>query len=200
VRDCFQPLREKYVKSGLLDPKSLSVDVNALLYQVPGGMLSNLISQLKQAGKDDLFYDVLAEVPRVRADAGYPPLVTPTSQIVGTQAVMNVIYGERYKQVTKEFRGLVKGEYGRTPAPISDEFRKKIIGDEEPITCRPADLIPNEIDSYRNAIKDVMEQEEDVLSYALFDKVALKYFEWRKAQKYGLDTARGDMAAKVHTV
>jgi oxaloacetate decarboxylase alpha subunit len=178
----------------------MGVDVNTLLYQVPGGMLSNLISQLKQAGKLDKFYDVLNEIPRVREDSGYPPLVTPTSQIVGTQAVLNVITGERYKQVTKEFRGLIKGEYGKTPAPISDEFRKLIIGDEEPSTCRPADNIPNELDRFRDEIKQYIEQEEDVLSYALFDKIALKFFEYRKAQKYGIDTARADTEAKVHTV
>ena len=200
VKDYFLPLRQKYLKSGLMDVKSLGVDVNTLLYQVPGGMLSNLISQLKQAGKDDKFYEVLAEVPRVREDAGYPPLVTPTSQIVGTQAVMNVIMGERYKQVTKEFRGLVRGEYGKTPAPISPEFRKKIIGDEKAITHRPADSIKNELDRFRGEIKDLMVQDEDVLSYALFDKVALKFFEARKAKLYEMDASRSDTEAKVTTV
>ena len=200
VRNYFAPLREKYLANGLMSTKSLGVNINTLIYQVPGGMLSNLISQLKQAGKENLLYDVLAEVPHVREDSGYPPLVTPTSQIVGTQAVMNVIYGERYKQVTKEFRGLIRGEYGKTPAPIKDEFRKKIIGDETPITHRPADDIPNELDKFRSEIKDQMEQEEDVLSYALFDKVALKYFDYRKAEKYKLDVARADGEAKVATV
>ena len=200
VKDYFLPLRQKYLKSGQMDVKSLGVDVNTLLYQVPGGMLSNLISQLKQAGKDDKFYEVLAEVPRVREDAGYPPLVTPTSQIVGTQAVMNVIMGERYKQVTKEFRGLVRGEYGKTPAPISAEFRKKIIGDEKAITHRPADSIKNELERFRSEIKDLMVQDEDVLSYALFDKVALKFFEARKAKLYEMDASRSDMDAKVTTV
>lgn len=200
VKDYFLPLRQKYLKSGQMDVKSLGVDVNTLLYQVPGGMLSNLISQLKQAGKDDKFYEVLAEVPRVREDAGYPPLVTPTSQIVGTQAVMNVIMGERYKQVTKEFRGLVRGEYGKTPAPISPEFRKKIIGEEKAITHRPADSIKNELDRFRGEIKDLMIQDEDVLSYALFDKVALKFFEGRKARLYQLDPERTDKDAKVTTV
>ncbi|HAS78429.1 MAG TPA: oxaloacetate decarboxylase subunit alpha, partial [Ruminococcus sp.] len=128
IRDYFMTLREKYIKSGLLDPKMLAVDANALIYQVPGGMLSNLLSQLKQAGKADLLDDVLKEVPRVRKDAGYPPLVTPSSQIVGTQAVFNVLTGERYKTVTKEFKGIVRGEYGKTPVPIDPEFRKKIIG------------------------------------------------------------------------
>ena len=200
VKEYFLPLREKYLKSGQMNVKSLGVDINTLMYQVPGGMLSNLISQLKQAGKEDKFYEVLAEVPNVRKDAGYPPLVTPSSQIVGTQAVMNVICGERYKQVTKEFRGLVKGEYGKTPAPISEEFRKKIIGDEKPITKRPADDIKNELDRFRSEIKDIMVQDEDVLSYALFDKVALKFFEQRKAKLYQLDTERADTAAKVATV
>jgi len=199
VRNYFAPLREKYLKDGLMDPKSLGVDVNTLLYQIPGGMMSNLISQLKQAGKADKLDEVLAEVPNVRKDSGYPPLVTPTSQIVGSQAVMNVLFG-KYKQVTKEFRGLVRGEYGQTPAPISDEFRKMIIGDAEPITHRPADDIPNELDKFRGAIGEYLEQDEDVLSYALFDKVATKYFEFRKAGKYGLDSARGDRDNKVHNV
>ena len=137
----FKTLRKKYMDSGLLNPKMLEVDTNALIYQVPGGMLSNLVSQLKQAGKEDKLEEVLQEVPRVREDAGFPPLVTPSSQIVGTQAVFNIIGGERYKMVTKEFKGLVRGEYGATPVPIKPEFVKKIIGDEEPITCRPADRL-----------------------------------------------------------
>ncbi len=134
VSSYFSGIREKWLESGLINPKVLKVDVNALRYQVPGGMLSNLVSQLKQAGKLDKLDEVLAEVPRVRADAGYPPLVTPTSQIVGTQAVFNVISGERYKIVTKEFKGIVHGDYGKTPAPISDKFKKQILGDEKPIT------------------------------------------------------------------
>ena len=146
IRDYFMNLRKKYIDSGLLDPKMLAVDANALIYQVPGGMLSNLLSQLKQAGKEDQLEEVLKEVPRVRKDAGYPPLVTPSSQIVGTQAVFNVIMGERYKTVTKECKGVVRGEYGQTPVPIDPEFRKKIIGDETPINCRPADNIAPELD------------------------------------------------------
>ena len=196
----FTPLKEKYMADGLLDPKVLKVDINALLYQVPGGMLSNLVSQLKQAGKSDKLLEVLAEVPRVRADSGYPPLVTPSSQIVGTQAVFNIIAGERYKMVTKEFKGLVRGEYGKTPVEIDPEFRKKIIGDEEPITCRPADNIAPELDSLREKAKGYMEQEEDVLSYALFDQVATKYFEWRNAQKYQIDAENADPESKVHPV
>lgn len=196
----FMPLREKYLESGLLDPKVLKVDVNALLYQVPGGMLSNLVSQLKQAGKSDKFLEVLEEVPRVRADAGYPPLVTPSSQIVGTQAVFNIIMGERYKTVTKEFKGLVRGEYGKTPMPIKPDFQKKIIGDAEPITYRPADDLAPELDTLREAVKPWAVQDEDVLSYALFPQVAEKFFEWRKNQQYGIDADHADAQNKIHTV
>ncbi len=195
----FDALRERYIAEGLLDPKVLKVDVNALIYQVPGGMLSNLVSQLKNAGKLDKLAEVLEEVPRVRADVGYPPLVTPSSQIVGTQAVMNVIGGERYKMVTKEFKGIVKGEYGKTPMPIAEDFRKKIIGDEKPITCRPADNIKPELNKLRSEIAEYIEQDEDVLSYALFDQVATKYFEHRKANKYGLSQST-DYENKVTNV
>jgi len=200
VSKYFTSIREKYIKSGLLDPKVLSVDVNALMYQVPGGMLSNLVSQLKQAGKSHLLNDVLNEVPRVRADAGYPPLVTPTSQIVGTQAVFNVIMGERYKTVTKEFKGLVKGEYGKTPVPIDDNFRRSIIGDEKPVTGRPADNLAPEVESIRKKIAAYLEQDEDILSYALFEQVATKFFEQRKAKKYGIDNDNADKGIKVHSV
>ena len=196
----FMPLREKYLANGLLDPKVLKVDVNALLYQVPGGMLSNLVSQLKQAGQSEKLLEVLEEVPRVRADAGYPPLVTPSSQIVGSQAVFNIIGGERYKMVTKEFKGIVRGEYGRTPVEISPEFRKKIIGNEKPITARPADTIPPELDKLREAVKPWAIQDEDVLSYALFEQVAVKFFESRKAKMYGLDAKNADFENKVHNV
>ena len=193
----FAPLREKYLKSGLLNPKVMGVDVNGLLYQVPGGMLSNLVSQLKQMGQEDKYQAVLEEVPRVRADAGYPPLVTPTSQIVGTQAVFNVIFG-RYQNVSKEFRGLVKGEYGKTPVEIDPEFRKQILGDDEPITCRPADLIAPELETLREKVKQYEEQPEDVLSYALFEQVATKFFQARQAEKYGVDHVHG--ADGVHPV
>ena len=197
IRDFFMGLRKKYIDSGLLDPKMLAVDANALIYQVPGGMLSNLLSQLKQAGKSDQFEEVLREVPRVRADAGMPPLVTPTSQIVGTQAVFNVILGERYKTVTKEFKGLVKGEYGKTPAPISADFRKKILGDEAPIECRPADLIAPELDKLKADAAKWTEQEEDVLSYAMFGQVAEKFFEKRRDKNNGIDNVHADKANKV---
>ena len=153
---------------------------NTLLYQVPGGMLSNLISQLKQANAEDKYYDVLAEVPRVRKDFGYPPLVTPTSQIVGSQAVLNVLAGERYKMFTKESKAVLHGEYGALPGEVNEEVRRKAIGDEPVITCRPADLLKPELDKYREEVKDVAIQEEDVLSYALFPQVAMKFFENRK--------------------
>ena len=200
ISSYFSTLREKYLKNGLLDPKVLKVNVNALLYQVPGGMLSNLISQLKQMGKSEKLQECLEEVPRVRADAGYPPLVTPSSQIVGTQAVMNVIYGERYKSVTKEFKGLVRGEYGKTAVPIDPEFQKKILGDETPITCRPADLLKPELEELKKKCAPYMEQDEDILSYALFEQVATKFFEQRKAAKLGIDAGNADSANKIHTV
>ena len=200
IRSYFMKLRQKYIENGLLDPKMLAVDANALIYQVPGGMLSNLLSQLKQAGKEDKLEEVLKEVPRVRKDAGYPPLVTPSSQIVGTQAVFNVIMGERYKTVTKEFKGIVRGEYGQTPVPIDPEFRKKIIGDEEPINCRPADRIAPELDKLRQECAEWIEQEEDVLSYAQFGQVAVKFFENRRNAKYSLDGKHGDAENGVHPV
>ena len=182
IRDYFMTLRKKYIDSGLLDPKMLATDANALIYQVPGGMLSNLLSQLKQAGKEDLLTEVLKEVPRVRHDAGEPPLVTPSSQIVGTQAVFNVLTGERYKTVTKEFKGIVRGEYGRTPVPIDPEFRKKII------------------EKLRKECAEWIEQEEDVLSYAQFGQVAVKFFEKRRNAKYGIDGKHGNAETNVHPV
>lgn len=194
----FKGLREEYLKSGLLDPKMLGVDVKALIYQVPGGMLSNLLSQLKQANAVDKYDEVLKEVPRVRADIGYPPLVTPTSQIVGSQAVLNVLSGERYKMVTKEAKGVVKGEYGRTPAPIDPEFAKKILKGEEAITCRPADLIEPELESIRSEIKEYIEQDEDVLSYALFPQPATNFFKKRQAAKYQFDAQNADFNDKTH--
>jgi len=195
----FTKVREDFIKSGRLDPKVLKVNVNTLRYQVPGGMYSNLLSQLKQAGKSDKLEEVLAEVPNVRADAGYPPLVTPTSQIVGTQAVFNVIMGERYKMVTKEFKGVVKGEYGKTPVEIDPEFRKKIIGDEEAITCRPADMLKPELEKLREEVKKWSIQDEDVLTYALFEQVAVDFFEKRKAKMYAIDE-NSDKENKIHIV
>ena len=175
----FRKVADKMKKEGILDPKVLNTDVKTLVYQVPGGMLSNLISQLKQANAEDRYYDVLDEVPRVRKDFGYPPLVTPTSQIVGTQAVLNVLSGERYKMVSKESKGLLRGEYGRLPGEVNEEVRKKAIGDAEVITCRPADLIKPEMDEYREKTKGIAKSEEDVLSYALFPQVAPGFLEKR---------------------
>ncbi|MDR1564048.1 MAG: oxaloacetate decarboxylase subunit alpha [Oscillospiraceae bacterium] len=200
IRDYVETLREKYLASGLLNPKMLEVDSKTLLYQVPGGMLSNLVSQLKDAGKLDQLTDVLNEVPRVRKDSGYPPLVTPTSQIVGTQAVLNIITGERYKMVSNEFKGVVRGSYGKTPVEISPEFRNQIIGDEEAIYCRPADLLKPELEQIREEMKEFLEQEEDVLTYAQFGQVAVKFFEKRRDAKYGIDSANVDIAEKVHPV
>ena len=192
IRDFFTPLREKYLASGLLDPKMLGVDANTLLYQVPGGMLSNLVSQLKQAGKADKLDEVLAEVPRVRKDSGYPPLVTPTSQIVGTQAVFNVIMGERYKMVTKETKDILLGKYGATVKPFNPDVQKKCIGDAKPITCRPADLLDNEMDKLEKEVAPYKEQDEDVLSYALFPQVATDFFKYRQAQEKKVDEKAAD--------
>ncbi len=175
----FRKVANDLKARGDLDPKVLNVDTNTLLYQVPGGMLSNLMGQLKDNNAEDKLYDVLAEVPRVRKDFGYPPLVTPTSQIVGTQAVLNVLMGERYKMITKESRGLLKGEYGQLPGEVNEEVRKKAIGDEEVITCRPADLLEPELEKYKEESKDIAKSEEDVLSYALFPQVARKFLEQR---------------------
>ena len=175
----FRKVAEKLKADGILDPKVLNVDTNTLLYQVPGGMLSNLLSQLKQANAEDKYYDVLAEIPRVRKDFGYLPLVTPTSQIVGTQAVMNVLSGERYKMIPKESKGVLHGDYGQVPGEINEEVRKKAIGDEQPITCRPADLLEPELEKYKKEAGDLVKSEEDVLSYALFPQVADKFLKER---------------------
>ncbi len=197
----FRGVAQRLAKDGWRDAERvLSVDTNTLIYQVPGGMLSNLIGQLKEANAMDKYYDVLAEIPNVRKDCGYPPLVTPTSQIVGTQAVMNILGGERYKLVSKETKAMLRGEYGRLPAPVDDEVRRKVIGDAAVITKRPADDIPPELDKYREEIREYYEQEEDVLSYALFPQVATKFFKYRQAQKYGIDHTmlnREDMTMPV---
>lgn len=200
IRDYFMLLRNKYIECGLLDTRLLTIDTNALIYQVPGGMLSNLISQLKQAGKEDKLKDVLEEIPRVRKDAGYPPLVTPTSQIIGTQAVFNVIMEERYKVCTNEFKDLVAGKYGATPVAISEEFRNRIIGDNEIIKCRPADLLEPELKKLESEISDLIEQEEDVLSYAQFPKVAREFFEKRRNNKYKINSKSIDIEKKIHPV
>ena len=200
VRAYFAKLREKYIANGQISPKSLGVDANTLLYQVPGGMFSNMLKQLKDAGKEDKLDDVLAEIPRVREDAGYPPLVTPTSQIVGTQAVFNVIMGERYKMVTKEFKGLVHGDYGKTPAPIKPEFQNMILKGEQPITCRFADTLEPEMDKLKAEAAKYAIQEEDVLTYAMFPQVAPKFFEKRNARMQGVDANHADYENKSHPV
>jgi oxaloacetate decarboxylase alpha subunit len=176
----FRKVAARLQAEGSLDPKVLHVDTNTLLYQVPGGMLSNLISQLKQAGKEDKYYDVLSEIPRVRKDFGYPPLVTPSSQIVGTQAVMNIITGERYKTFPKESKAMLRGEYGKLPGEVNDAVRAKAgIAPEDVITCRPADLLEPEVEKYRAEFRDIAKSDEDVLSLALFPQVAPKFLKWR---------------------
>lgn len=193
IADYFRPIRDEALESGLLNPKNLGVNIKTLLYQVPGGMLSNLTSQLKEQGAEDKFYEVLEEVPRVRKDLGEPPLVTPSSQIVGTQAVFNVLMGERYKMATKETKDVLSGKYGATAKPFNPEVQKKVIGeDAEVITCRPADLIPNELDTLRNECAQYSQQDEDVLTYALFPQVATDFFKYRDAQQTKVDAKVAD--------
>lgn len=196
----FTKIREKYIANGLLSPKLLGVNINTLRYQVPGGMLSNLLKQLTEAHKEDLLPDVLEEVARVREDFGEPPLVTPSSQIVGTQAVMNVLMRQRYKMVPKESRKLVMGEFGQSVRPVDPEIQKQIIGDETPITCRPADLIPPQLPKFEEEVGPWKQQEEDVLSYALFPQVALDFFKYRQAQQSGVDMNKADTANGVYPV
>lgn len=192
IADYFRPIKDEALDSGLLNPKNLGVNIKTLLYQVPGGMLSNLTSQLKDQHAEDKYYDVLEEVPRVRQDLGECPLVTPSSQIVGTQAVFNVIMGERYKMVTKETKDVLSGKYGATVKPFNPEVQKKCIGDVEPITCRPADLIDDELDTLKGEMAQYQEQDEDVLSYALFPQVATDFFKYRDAQKTKVDAKKAD--------
>ena len=200
ISNYFNKVKERYVENGTLDTKVMTADSNVLIYQVPGGMLSNLVSQLKQQNALDRYEEVLAEVPRVREDMGFPPLVTPSSQIVGTQAVLNVIMGERYKMVTKETKALVRGEYGKTPMPISKEIVEKILGEDNVITYRPANRIQPELENMRKEMNEYFEQDEDVLSYALFPGVATEYFKYRRAKKYGIDSEFTDFENKVAIV
>ena len=185
----FKTVEKRLKDDGILTDKVKGIDVNTLIYQVPGGMLSNLINQLKKAGKEDKLLECLAEVPNVRKDCGYPPLVTPSSQIVGTQAVMNVITGERYKMVTKETKDLFAGKYGKLPLPVNEEVAKKVLGNAERITCRPADLLKPEYEEVKKKVIEMgyYEKEEDVLSYAVFEQVAENFFKWRAAHKDGVD-------------
>ena len=200
IADYFRPVQEKFIKVGTIDPKVLGVDIKALRYQVPGGMLSNLVSQLRDQNASEKFYDVLREIPRVRDDLGMPPLVTPSSQIVGTQAVLNVLMGERYKVMSQETKAILRGEYGRTMKPFNPEVQKKALGDEEPITVRPADLLAPELDKLREEIKAYSIQDEDVLSYALFPKVAVDFFKNRQIKMAGLDPELVDSKNKAYPV
>ena len=194
IADYFKPIREEALASGLLNPKVLGVNIATLRYQVPGGMLSNLLSQLKEQGKEDKFEEVLEEVPRVRKDLGEPPLVTPSSQIVGTQAVFNVLMGERYKVATKETKDILLGKYGQTVKPFNPEVVDKVLGAEKAnaITCRPADLLEPELSKIESEMKQWKQQDEDVLSYALFPQVATEFFKYRDAQKTKVDATVAD--------
>lgn len=200
IADYFRPIQEEALKSGLLNPKVLGVNIKTLMYQVPGGMLSNLVSQLKDAHAEDKYYDVLEEIPRVRKDFGEPPLVTPSSQIVGTQAVLNVLMGERYKMITKESKALLHGEYGQTVKPFNPEVQKKACGDETPITCRPADLLKPELREMEKEVARYKQQDEDVLSYALFPQVAVDFFKYREAQQEKVDPTWADTKAGAYPV
>ncbi len=194
IADYFRPYREECLKNGLMDPKVLGVNIKTLIYQVPGGMLSNMVSQLKEQNASDKYEEVLQEIPRVRKDLGEPPLVTPSSQIVGTQAVLNVLMGERYKVATDQTKDLLAGGYGKTVKPFNPEVQKKVIGDRKVITCRPADLIPNELDKIEAEMKEWKQQDEDVLTYALFPQVALDFFKYRQAQQEKVDMTQADTA------
>ena len=199
IAEYFRPMREEALKTGLMNTKVLGVNIKTLLYQVPGGMLSNLVSQLKDAGAEDKYQAVLEEIPRVRKDYGEPPLVTPSSQIVGTQAVLNVLQGERYKMITKESKKVLAGEFGRT---FNKEVQKKAIGDTEPITCRPADLIEPQLEGFKKSpvVQKYKQQDEDVLSYALFPAVAEEFFKYREAQQTKVDPKAADTENKTYPV
>ena len=201
IADHFRVVRENALASGLMNTKALATDIKTLIYQVPGGMLSNLVSQLKDQNAEDKYMDVLREIPQVRNDLGMPPLVTPSSQIVGTQAVLNVLMGERYKVVTKETKELLKGNYGATPLPMNEElFGKAGIDPSEVVRCRPADLIPDELDKLEEEMKEYKEQDEDVLTYALFPNVAMDFFKQRKAKRHGIDMDVFDAKNKSYPV
>ena len=200
VAEYFKPIRDKYMAEGILDAKVLLTDPQTLKYQVPGGMLSNLLSQMKQQNAEDKYEEVLNEVPRVRKDLGYPPLVTPLSQMVGTQALFNVLTGERYKLVPKEIKDYVKGLYGQAPASIDEEIKKKIIGDEEIITVRPADLIAPEFEAMKKEVGDLAKCDEDVLAYALFPQIAPKFLESKYNPKVEEEVAVDSNAIQYITV
>lgn len=200
IADYFKPLREKFIEDGTISTKVLGVNIKTLKYQVPGGMLSNLVSQLKSQHAEDKFEQVLEEVPRVREDLGLPPLVTPSSQIVGTQAVFNVVMGERYKMVTKETKDILLGKYGETVKPFNKELQSRVIGDEKPLTCRFADTLKPELDVLNKEMEQYKQHEEDVLSYALFPQVATDFFKYREAQKNGVDETLLNKENKAYPV
>ena len=202
ISDYFAPIRQKYIDEGTMSTKVLGVNIKTLMYQVPGGMLSNLIGQLKEQGKEDKLKEVLEEVPRVRKDLGEPPLVTPSSQIVGTQAVFNVLMGERYKVCTDQTKDLLLGKYGKTEKPFNPDVVEKALGDRksEAITCRPADLLEPQLEGIENEMKQWKQQDEDVLSYALFPQVATDYFKYREAQQTKVDPAVADKENKAYPV
>ena len=200
IAEYFRPLEEHALETGLLDPKMLGVDIKTLLYQVPGGMLSNLVSQLAEQNASDKYYEVLSEIPKVRQDLGEPPLVTPSSQIVGTQALFNVLSGERYKITTKETKAVLMGEYGLTVKPFNKDVQKKVIGDARPITHRPADDLQPELARLEQEMAEWKQQDEDVLSYALFPQVAIDFFKFRKAQQDKIDLGKADTENKVYPV
>lgn len=185
VEEYFKPIRKKYIDNGILNPKALEIEPNIVEYQLPGGMLSNLLSQLKAQNAQDKYEDVLREIPKVRKDLGYPPLVTPMSQMVGTQAVFNVLTGNRYKMIPKEIKDYVKGMYGKSPVPISDEIKKIIIGDEKIFTGRPADLIKDEYDLMKKEIGNLAKSDEDILTYACFPQIAKDYLKKKYFEKIG---------------
>ncbi len=202
IADYFRPYREECLANGLLNPKVLGVNIKTLLYQVPGGMLSNMVSQLKEQNAEDKYNEVLEEIPRVRKDCGEPPLVTPSSQIVGTQAVFNVLMGERYKMATGEFKDLLRGKYGQTVKPMNQEVIDKVIPGEERFTSRSADAagLTNEMDKIEAEMKQYKQQDEDVLSYALFPQVAIDFFKYREAQQTGIDAKKADEANGAYPV
>ena len=200
IAEHFKDVKETYIKNGILNPSVFSVDTRVLTYQIPGGMMSNLLSQLSLQNASDKFEEVLEELPKVREDLGYPPLVTPTSQIVGTQAVFNVVLGERYKMIPSEVKAYVKGLYGKSTVPISEEIKNKVIGDEEVITVRPADLLEPQLKNLKDEITEYYEQEEDVLSYALFPLVAMNFFKFRQAEKYKIDSELVDKEQNIYPV
>lgn len=203
IADYFRPLREEWLESGLLSPKVMGVNIKTLLYQVPGGMLSNMVSQLKEMNAEDKYDEVLEEIPRVRKDFGEIPLVTPSSQIVGTQAVLNVVMGERYKMLTKESKDLLVGKYGQTTKPVNEEVQKKALdslGMKEPITYRPADDIKPQLEQLEKECAQYKQQDEDVLSYALFPQVATDFFKYREAQQTKVDATVADTENGVYPV